>query len=81
MLSSADISTVDKLRLGLLYVLRYETSANLPQLKETMVEGGVPRAQVELLEKLLQYAGEVSSAGPLVTTLQSASLCLLCSLP
>jgi hypothetical protein len=59
MLASAAISAVDKLRLGLLYALHYESSADIPRLKESMVEGGVPRAQVELLDKMIQYAGQV----------------------
>jgi len=58
MLASPEISTVDKLRLGLLYALRFETSADLPLLKERMIEGGVPRVQVTLLDKMLQYAGQ-----------------------
>lgn len=58
MLASLEISTVDKLRLGLLYALRFEASADLPLLKERMVEGGVPRVQVTLLDKMLQYAGQ-----------------------
>ena len=60
MLASPDISAVDKLRLGLLYALRYESTADLPRLKDRMVEGGVPSAQVDLIDKLLQYAGQVS---------------------
>lgn len=58
MLASPEISAVDKLRLGLLYALRYEASADLARLKDRMVEGGVPRAQVTLLDKMLQYAGQ-----------------------
>jgi len=58
MLAAPAISAVDKLRLGLLYALHYETSADLPQLKERMVDGGVPREQVELLDKMIQYAGQ-----------------------
>jgi hypothetical protein len=58
MLASPEISAVDKLRLGLLYALRCEASADLAKLKDRMVEGGVPRAQVTLLDKMLQYAGQ-----------------------
>jgi hypothetical protein len=56
---ASDISVVDKLRLGLLYALRYESSADMPWLKERMVEGGVPHSQVDLVDKLIKYAGQV----------------------
>lgn len=59
MMNTVEISSVDKLRLGLLYALRYETSADLPKLKSLMVDGGVPRPQVDLIDKLILYAGQV----------------------
>ena len=58
MLASPEINAVDKLRLGLLYGLRYETTGDLGALKDNLVSGGVPRAQVDLLDKMLQYAGQ-----------------------
>ena len=59
MIMSPEINAVDKLRLGLLYSLRYEASADIPRLKERLVEGGVPSAQVEIIDKMIQYAGQV----------------------
>jgi hypothetical protein len=61
MMSATETSTVDKLRLGLLYALRYETSADIPKLKSLMVDGGVPRPQVDLIDKLIAYSGQVWS--------------------
>mmetsp|Transcript_40702 Transcript_40702/g.91505 ORF Transcript_40702/g.91505 Transcript_40702/m.91505 type:complete len:318 (-) Transcript_40702:204-1157(-) len=58
MLAAPEVSPVDKLRLGLLYALRYETSADLGRLKDLMVHGGVPQAQVALVDKILLYAGQ-----------------------
>lgn len=71
MLKAPEISAVDKLRLGLLYALRYETSSDLVALKNMMVAGGVPRAQVDLVDKMLLYAGQVT---PLMCLVAAAGL-------
>mmetsp|Transcript_4617 Transcript_4617/g.5933 ORF Transcript_4617/g.5933 Transcript_4617/m.5933 type:complete len:336 (-) Transcript_4617:131-1138(-) len=63
----SDISFVDKLRLGLLYTLRFETSADLPRLKALMIEGGVPKPQVDLIDKLILYAGQAQRPPGLFT--------------
>lgn len=56
-LHSTDIKMPDKLRLGLLYALRYENTANLHMLQQAMGKGGVPPDLVQLLPVLLRYGG------------------------
>lgn len=58
-LESPDLTSADKLRLAILYALRYETSGNLGRLKEMMAEGGCSPSQVHMIDQVLQYAGEV----------------------
>lgn len=62
-LSSPSIKVPDKLRLGLLYALRYEASGNLHMLQSAMSKGGVPPDLVQLVPVLLRYAGR-QSRGP-----------------
>jgi vacuolar protein sorting-associated protein 45 len=62
-LENPDIKIPDKLRLGLLYALRYEASGNLHVLQSAMSRGGVPPDLVELVAVLLRYGGR-QSRGP-----------------
>jgi vacuolar protein sorting-associated protein 45 len=62
-LSSPTIKVPDKLRLGLLYALRYEVSGNLHMLQSAMSKGGVPPDMVNLVSVMLRYAGR-QSRGP-----------------
>jgi vacuolar protein sorting-associated protein 45 len=62
-LNHPDIKIPDKLRLGLLYALKYETSGNLHMLQSAMSRGGVPPDLVELVPTLLRYGGR-QSRGP-----------------
>jgi vacuolar protein sorting-associated protein 45 len=62
-LNSPTIKIPDKLRLGLLYALRYETSANLHMLQSAMSKGGVPPDMVSLVNVMLRYGG-TKSRGP-----------------
>ena len=58
-LDSQTVKVPDKLRLGMLYALRYEdapTSA-IPAVKEAMRRGGVPPDGVSLVDAVLRYAG------------------------
>lgn len=59
-LSSKHVKIPDKLRLGLLYSLRYEASANLHMVQQAMSKGGVPADLVNLIPILLRYAGQTS---------------------
>jgi vacuolar protein sorting-associated protein 45 len=56
-LASMHIKIPDKLRLGLLYALRYEHSSNLHRVKAEMKKGGVPDDMVDLMDSILKYAG------------------------
>jgi vacuolar protein sorting-associated protein 45 len=56
-LTSPTIKIPDKLRLGLLYALRYETSANLHMLQQVMSKGGVPADMISLIPSMLRYGG------------------------
>ena len=60
-LAGQALTAADKLRLAILYALRYETSGNMARLKEQMTEGGCSASQARLVDQVLQYAGEVGS--------------------
>jgi len=62
-LGSMHIKIPDKLRLGLLYALRYEHSANMHRAKSEMRKGGVPDEMIDLMDTILKYAGS-RSRGP-----------------
>ena len=62
-LDSPTIKIPDKLRLGLLYALRYENSGNLHMVQQAMKKGGVPSASVDLINVMLRYGG-TKSRGP-----------------
>lgn len=59
-LDSSSIKIPDKLRLGMLYALRYENSSPnnaIGAVKEAMKRGGVPPSNVALVDAVLRYAG------------------------
>ena len=60
MFDRKEVSPIDKLRLGLLYALRYETQADTLRLKERMIESGVPPSQAKLVDKIVRYAGQAN---------------------
>jgi vacuolar protein sorting-associated protein 45 len=62
-LDSPTIQIPDKLRLGLLYALRYEASGNLHMVQQAMKKGGVPPDMVNLVNVMLRYGGS-KSRGP-----------------
>jgi vacuolar protein sorting-associated protein 45 len=62
-LSSTSVKIPDKLRLGLLYALRYEVSGNIHMVQSAMGKGGVPPDMVDLVKIMLRYGG-VKSRGP-----------------
>mmetsp|Transcript_24944 Transcript_24944/g.77018 ORF Transcript_24944/g.77018 Transcript_24944/m.77018 type:complete len:576 (-) Transcript_24944:354-2081(-) len=47
----------DKLRLAMLYALRYEGNVNLERLKNAL-DGSVPEDKIQLLDAILEYAGK-----------------------
>ena len=56
-LASPSVKIPDKLRLGLLYALRYEDGGNVRGVKTAMENGGVLPEQIALVDQMLQYAG------------------------
>lgn len=65
-LNSPAIKIPDKLRLGMLYALRYENAGQnnaLPAVKEAMKRGGVQPEMLDLVDAVLRYAG-ASVRGP-----------------
>eukprot|EP00592_Proboscia_alata_P006139 CAMPEP_0194355998 /NCGR_PEP_ID=MMETSP0174-20130528/3819_1 /TAXON_ID=216777 /ORGANISM="Proboscia alata, Strain PI-D3" /LENGTH=604 /DNA_ID=CAMNT_0039125499 /DNA_START=122 /DNA_END=1936 /DNA_ORIENTATION=- len=62
-LENPNVQTPDKLRLGLLYALRYEETGNLNRVKSAMSKGGVSNDMVGLVDVMLRYAGN-KSRGP-----------------
>mmetsp|Transcript_25106 Transcript_25106/g.30915 ORF Transcript_25106/g.30915 Transcript_25106/m.30915 type:complete len:591 (-) Transcript_25106:38-1810(-) len=62
-LGSAHVKIPDKLRLGLLYALRYEHIGNMHWIKAEMKKGGVSEQMIELMDTILKYAGS-RSRGP-----------------
>ena len=59
-LDSPDVKIPDKLRLGMLYALRYEDAVpagSIPAVKEAMKRGGVPTESIRLVDAILEYAG------------------------
>jgi vacuolar protein sorting-associated protein 45 len=62
-LNDPGIKVPDKLRLGMLYALRYENLANLHMLLQAMSKGGVPPHSIQLVKSLLRYGGS-KSRGP-----------------
>jgi len=56
-LSSPHVKEPDKLRLGLLYSIRYENDGFITKVKDAMLTGGVSRENVQLVDILLRYSG------------------------
>lgn len=55
-INSPQVQKADKLRLALLYVIKYEQYDELASIKSALLDNGVER--VSLLDAMLQYAGE-----------------------
>ena len=55
----AEFKAADKLRLALLYALRYEDSADIVSLKRELVDAGVSQQKVQLVDLILRYGGKV----------------------
>lgn len=65
-LASPSVKIPDKLRLGLLYALRYENSGNLENVKRQMINGGVTSRMVELVDVILRYGGTNARGGDML---------------
>ena len=55
---SPKVKSADKLRLALLYLLRYESYDETREIKQLLSERGLSAPQVALLDAVLDYAGE-----------------------
>ena len=55
----AEFKAADKLRLALLYALRYEDSADIASWKRELVDAGISQQKVQLVDLMLRYGGKV----------------------
>lgn len=83
-IQSASVQQADKLRLALLYVLRYESYDETGQIRRALIENGVPPQDARFVELILTYAGETRraqglfSAGSLIAKyVMSMRTCLM----
>lgn len=56
----AEYKAADKLRLALLYALRYEDTADISSLKRELLDAGVSQQKVQLIDLILRHGGKVS---------------------
>jgi len=57
-LANPQIKAPDKLRIALLYCLRYEDSVNLDRLKAALDDAHLPPEKIILIDAILKYAGK-----------------------
>jgi len=62
-LQDARVKIADKIRLALLYAIRYETTGNLRSVRAALRDAGVPEDRAALMDIVLQYAGQ-NKRGP-----------------
>lgn len=65
-LCACRIKAPDKLRLAMLYTLRYEDTGNVRAVKSRLLDSGLAPEKVDLLDALLQYSGVCLCFTPLV---------------
>jgi len=65
MLQGNQINNMERLRLVLLYALRYEHNQSNQQLKETLRSKGIGEEQISLVDQILRYAGSHVRSGDL----------------
>ncbi|RYH19732.1 Sec1 family protein [archaeon] len=56
------VKMADKVRMSILYILRYESYDDLREIKQALAEKGVQVASLSLLDAVLEYAGEAKRA-------------------
>ena len=54
-----EFKAADKLRLALLYALRYEDTADISSLKRELLDAGVSQQKVQLIDAILRHGGKV----------------------
>jgi hypothetical protein len=65
MIRGTSITNMQRLRLVLLYALRYERDSSVDRLKEHLRSQGIGEEQVGLVDQLLRYAGSHARSGDL----------------
>lgn len=65
---SNQIEAADKLRLALLYIIRYESYNELGELKNALMEAGVSAKDASLMDAIVEYAGDARRAPGLFST-------------
>lgn len=56
------VRSEEKLRMAILYCLRYESYDDMREIKQTMASAGVPANDIRALDAILDYAGESKRA-------------------
>merc|ERR1712107_731514 len=65
MIRGTSITNMERLRLALIYTLRYEHDGTVRQLKDMLRSAGISEEQVGYLDRLLQYGGSHVRSGDL----------------
>ena len=65
MLDDPQLSSLEKLRLVLLYSVRYENDSKIFQFKEKLRKSGVSNEQILIIDSLMEYAGKAKRGGEL----------------
>lgn len=69
MFDNPKVGSMDKLRLALLYIIRYESQGELPEIKAALNQlRGLPPQRIALIDAIIQYAGEQRRAPGLFGT-------------
>lgn len=61
-ISNPAVQQADKLRLALLYVIRYESFDESATIRRALVDNGVPSQEARFVDLILSYAGETRRA-------------------
>ncbi len=65
MINNQTISKLEKLRLALLFAIRYENDEKVFQIKELLRRQGLADNQVKIIDCLIEYAGKAIRGGDL----------------
>jgi vacuolar protein sorting-associated protein 45 len=65
MISNLQVSKLEKLRLAMLYAIRYENDERVHQVKEALRRQGLAEAQVKIVDCVIEYAGKAVRGGDL----------------
>jgi vacuolar protein sorting-associated protein 45 len=62
LLGDEKIANSDKVRLSLLYLVKYESYDEKREIKQKLAQAGVPNAEQRLIDALLEYSGDAKRA-------------------